>query len=292
MDKASLRLIERYQAIFQKDPKSKVFATLADAYRKLEMLDDAEKICRHGLQHNPNFVPGRVVMAKILIQRKRHDVALKHLEDAVKLDPENILAHSLLAETLLRLKRPRDAMQAYKMVLYFNPFDAKASQVVKKLESLTADEYEDDIFQMQNIDTVTETLPQEPAPEISELEAAVQLGNEPGASGPGTKEFLIERFLSLFDAFLVRNDLVKAEETLQEAFKNLGEHKELRKRLAMLENRAESVPESTPVAARDARFEKEKIVLVDAEEVERETKISYLQELLARIQKNKARIEA
>ena len=122
--------------------------------------------------------------------------------------------------------------------------------------------------------------------EINEVETP-----QTSVQGMPTQEFYLERFLSLFDAFLVRNDQVKAEETLQEAFKNIGEHPELRKRMAMLENRAEPAAAPKPSATKDFVMSKEKIVLVSIEEVERENKIAFLQDLLARIQRNKMRIE-
>ncbi len=293
MDNPASRLIEKYRAIFKKDPKSKVFATLADAYRKVDLIEEAEKICRQGIKHHPNFVPGRVVMAKILLQKKLYEPALVHLEDSVKFDPENILAHSLRAETLLRLKRPKDALQAYKMVLYFNPFDPKASQVVKKLESLTAEDYDDDLFEMHSIEEASEGMP-ELMPPI-EQKTIVENEQELVESAPelSPKSFVLERYLSLFDAYLVRNDLEKADITIKEAFSAIGEHPEIAKRKAMLENRAE---ESSGTSARAANWasaqSKEKIVLVDQAEVERERKIAHLQELLARIQRNKTRIEA
>ena len=305
MDNPSSRLIEKYRAIFKKDPRSKVFATLADAYRKVDLIEEAEKICKQGLKFHPQFVPGRVVMAKILLQKKLYDPALVHLEDAVKLDPENILAHSLRAETLLRLKRPKEALQAYKMVLFFNPFDPKASHVVKKLESLTAEDYEDDLFEIQSLDSATEVMPTvtefadreilppvKPRQHVPENQELVEESPE-----PTPKSFILDRYLSLFDAFLVRSDLDKAEATIKEALANLGNDPEIKKRLSMLENKVEDSSGSKAKAANWASMhqkhsEKEKIVLVDEAEVERERKIAYLQELLARIHRNKMRIEA
>src|SRR5690606_2935065 len=87
--------------------------------------------------------------AKLLIDQKDYKEAASQLKAALENSSENLLAQRLLAECYVQLKQLKDALKAYKMVLFLNPNDAQAQMHIKKLESLTADEYDDDIFEMK-----------------------------------------------------------------------------------------------------------------------------------------------
>ncbi len=141
--------IERYQLEYQKNPKSRVFAPLAEAYRKMGLLEEAARICAAGVQLHPEFSSGRVAYAKILLDQKNYHEALGHLEKAVQISPDNLMANSLLGDTLLELRRPKEALKAFKMVLFISPQDAKALAAVRKWEFLTADEYDSELFQLK-----------------------------------------------------------------------------------------------------------------------------------------------
>lgn len=218
MDEVNTALIEKYQVMLQQDPKSKVFAPLAEAYRKMGMIDEAMRVCEAGVLAHPQFPSGRVAMAKVLLDRKDLEKAVGHLQAAAELSPENILAYSLLADTLIELKRPREALKAFKMVMFLNPKDEKAQKTIKKLESLTAGDFEPEVFKMKKI------------PEVP-LKAAM--------TDPAAKQRTLERFISLADAYTVRNDADKAFETLASAENVIGNHPEIEKRQKMLRKRFE-----------------------------------------------------
>ncbi|MEM7828751.1 MAG: tetratricopeptide repeat protein [Candidatus Aenigmatarchaeota archaeon] len=84
--------IIKYEAILAKDPKSVVFAPLADAYRKAGMLDDAIRVCTEGLKYHPDHTGGRVVLGRVYFEKGLFDEAQRELERAVKISPENIVA--------------------------------------------------------------------------------------------------------------------------------------------------------------------------------------------------------
>ncbi|MEQ1875636.1 MAG: tetratricopeptide repeat protein [Bdellovibrionia bacterium] len=220
MDEANGALIERYQMMLQQDPQSKVFAPLAEAYRKMGMLDEAERICNAGVLQHPQFPSGRVAMAKILLEKKNTEKAVEHLKAAVELSSENILAHTLLADSLMELKRPREALRSFKMVMFLNPKDERAQKTIKKLEALTAGEYESEIFQMKKL----------PDPKFGTTTDAA------------TKQRTLERFISLADAYTVRNDAEKAMETLTSAENVFGAHPEIERRQKLLKKRYEPPP--------------------------------------------------
>lgn len=221
--------IERYQLLYQKDPNSKVFAPLAEAYRKMGLIDEAYRICEAGVGRHPNFPSGRVAFAKILIEKKLHSDAIVQLLAAVEFSPENILAHLLLGECYLQLKQMKEALKAFKMVMFLNPNDTRALQTVKKLEALTADEYGDDVFAVRKLDDAHD--------DETELVQKEKTGNSLSRTmnlDSLTQNRILERNLSLADAYIVRNDVDSALKTLERARDQIGAHPELEKRKKML----------------------------------------------------------
>lgn len=241
MSDVNPQLVEKYQVMLQKDPRSRVFAPLVDAYRKMGMLEEALEEALKGVRIHPDFAGGRIALARVLIEREQFEPASEHLKRALELSPENHLGFSLLAEVLIRLRQPKEALQTYKMVLFLNPEDERALKAVKKLESLTADEFNDETFQMMPIRTFSErenhleTLSPEATEE--EKEAHVQAMEE----REKRRWSDIERTLSLVDAFIVRNEFERAKEVLEESEKYHSEDPEFIKRRKIL-NQISSEP--------------------------------------------------
>ena len=246
--------VERYQLELARNPKSRVFAPLAEAYRKMGLLEEAKRICQRGTSFHPDFAGGHVAFAKVLIDLKEFSGALPHLEKATRLSPDNILAHSLMGETLIQLRRPKDALKAFKMVLFLNPEDQKAQESVRKWEFLTADEYDEKMFEMKpgfepvRVDDVAKA--KSPEDELEEiLEEATTAG---GKRSPGNTRLelaqrharALERAISLADAFTIRNDLEAALKVVEDAVRLLGHHPELDKRASLLAKRLKVLSET------------------------------------------------
>ncbi|MEO0336569.1 MAG: tetratricopeptide repeat protein, partial [Pseudomonadota bacterium] len=227
MSAVNLKLVEKYQMMLQKEPRSRVFAPLVDAYRKMGMLQEALEEGLKGVKLHPEFAGGRIALSQVLIERGQYEPASKHLSKAVQLSPENNMAYSLLAETFVRLRQPKEALKTYKMVLFLNPEDEKAAKAVKKLESLTADEFESELFQMMPLKSIDEIAD---AGEYQEISPQKQ-GEKEDSSGRLSD---LERSLSLLDAFIVRNEFEKARQILDEANQYHSEHSELEKRRKIL----------------------------------------------------------
>lgn len=217
MEEIKAEFIERYQILYAKDPQSKVFAPLAEAYRKMGLLSQALDVCKHGVSNHPDFVSGRVALAKILLDLQRAAEALPHLEAATRLSPDNILAHRLLGKIFLQLRRPKEALQAFKMVLFLNPQDAEAKEYVSRWESLTADEYEDQL------------LP--PAGQTH-----FTANRQP--------EEVEKKTLALVDAYLVRKEYASAASLLQ--MLPDAEHPEVAKRLRLVTIKTQKQASSSP----------------------------------------------
>ena len=124
-----------YLRRFQEDPKSRVFAPLAEAYRRLGRLDEAIEICLEGLQHHPDFYGGRVVLAKCYLAAGNLESARHELERVVQAVPENLLGQRLLGDAYLGLRNRTAALHCYKMALLLAPADVALAEKVHDLES-------------------------------------------------------------------------------------------------------------------------------------------------------------
>jgi tetratricopeptide (TPR) repeat protein len=123
-----------YLRRFREDPKSRVFAPLAEAYRRMGRVDDAINICREGLEHHPDFHGGRVALAKCFIDKKLFEDAKAELKRVIQAAPENLLAQRLLGDTYLGLQDSREALHCYKMALLLSPQDVALNEKVYALE--------------------------------------------------------------------------------------------------------------------------------------------------------------
>lgn len=124
-----------YVRRFEEDPTSRVFAPLAEAYRRMGRVDEAIQICKVGLEHHPDFHGGRVALAKCYLDKKDPASASEELLQVTKAVPENLLAQRLLGDAHLLLGNRADALHAYKMALLLAPSDVALAEKVHKLES-------------------------------------------------------------------------------------------------------------------------------------------------------------
>ena len=132
--------IYHYLKRHQADPRSRVFAPLAEAYRKAGLLDEAIEICRDGIRNHPNFLGGRVALARALFDKGEYENAVKELGPVVLDAPDNLVAQRLMAEACLILGRLSESLASYKMLLFFMPRDVEIARLVQELESRAYEE--------------------------------------------------------------------------------------------------------------------------------------------------------
>lgn len=128
-------LIHTYLRKFQQDPSSRVFAPLAEAYRKAGMTDEAIDVAREGLQVHPHFVGGKVALARALFDKQNYPEVIEVLRSVIQDAPDNIVAQRLMADSSLMLGQVAEALSSYKMLLYFAPGDSDTAQLVQELEA-------------------------------------------------------------------------------------------------------------------------------------------------------------
>lgn len=213
--------VERYQLLYEKDPRSKVFAPLAEAYRKMGLLDEAIDLASRGVQDHPHFASGRVALGKCYVQKGKFLEAAEQLKIAGELSPENLLAHQLLAECYVRLGKPVEALNAYKIVLFLNPNDARVAQLVKTLESQVYGG-EEPITGQSEVDE-SEEFTMGRANEALSISDG-DLSAEDTAVTPIPK---LERDLALLDSLYQKGDWGKVKERLSDLLERFPEHPEI-----------------------------------------------------------------
>jgi predicted Zn-dependent protease len=128
-------VLYNYLKRYQDDPTSRVFAPLAEAYRKAGLVDEAIDIAREGLRLHPHFVGGRVALARALFEKKEYSDVIDELQAVIQDVPDNLAAQRLMAESCLMMGRVSEALTAYKMLLFYAPDDIETAALVKELEN-------------------------------------------------------------------------------------------------------------------------------------------------------------
>lgn len=127
--------IGKYLEILAKDPNSRVFAPLAEAYRKAGLLDDAVQTALEGLKVHPTYVGGRVALGRAYFEKKQFVEAAAEIQKVVKTAPDNLMAHKLLGQIAYEQHDLPTAEKAFRMVLMFDPRDQEAQQLLAAIGS-------------------------------------------------------------------------------------------------------------------------------------------------------------
>lgn len=202
------------QKELQQNPRSPQFTKLAELYLSRDMVDEAFALVKQSLKFHPRSVSGLILIGRIHKLKKQYFEALTPLTEASQLASDNWRASLELAETYVELKNGKQALASFKRVLLFNPTHPTARRAVAKLELLTADEYEDDLFQMQKLPDADLT--------------ASSLATTPSETKPADQQ--LTRMMSFVDALIVRHDLEKATNLLNECSTQYGAHPEIESR--------------------------------------------------------------
>ena len=125
--------IGKYLDILAKDPNSRVFAPLAEAYRKGGFLDDAVETALEGLRLHPNYLGGRVALGRAYFEKRQYAEAAAEMQKVAKAAPDNIIAHKVLGQIAARQNDLPAAEKAFKMVLLLDPRDQEAQQFIANL---------------------------------------------------------------------------------------------------------------------------------------------------------------
>ena len=137
-------LLAKYSLQYERKPRSRVFAPLAETYRKLGMHDEALKILRTGIKYHPDYTLGYIVLAHVYFDKENYEVAYATLRPFISKNLENITLQKLFAGICVSLGYLEEALNTFKCLLLINPRDEDVAKQVKLLEDdlLVPDEEE------------------------------------------------------------------------------------------------------------------------------------------------------
>lgn len=127
-------LLAKYSLKYEKNPRSRVFAPLAETYRKLGMLDEAMQILKDGIRIHPSYTLGYIVLANCYFDIQNFELAYNTIRPFVAKNLENITMQKLFAKTCINLGHLDEALYTFKHLLLLNPRDSYVADQIKILE--------------------------------------------------------------------------------------------------------------------------------------------------------------
>ena len=159
--------IEELRFRIKTDPKSRLFYPLAEELRKASQLAEAEQVLRTGLTSHPTYLSAWVGLGRVLRDQGKNSEAAEALSKALQLDPGNVVAARLLAESYLSLGEKVEAIKKFKLVHALLPADEEVEGIIARLDA----------------EINAPALPPEPS-EIPKIEAAAPMPESPPAAPP------------------------------------------------------------------------------------------------------------
>lgn len=133
----------RYSYLYNKNPHSRVFAPLADHYRKLGMYTDALDILKKGLRHHSDYTFAYIVLSRCHRDMGEFHRAYEVLSHIQNIESDNYAYKKLRAELAWKIDEIEVALKLYKELEELSPLE-DFSLKIKELESRV--EKENDSF--------------------------------------------------------------------------------------------------------------------------------------------------
>ncbi len=147
--------------MYKKNPRSRVFAPLAESFRKLGMLEDAYKILKEGIRHHPNYILGYIVLAHCYYDEQKYELTYNTLRPIIAQNADNISLQKIFAQACIHLGHLEEALDTFKYLLFMNPKEKYFADQVKKLE--------DDLMVGHKKMTLDQLIKSPDIPELKEI---------------------------------------------------------------------------------------------------------------------------
>lgn len=270
----TIHKIESLQIELQGNPKSLSFAQLADLYLAQNMVAEAEALLLRSLKYHPGSVSGHMLLGRVFQLKNEDQNALNEFNLCLQKAPGNWMCYLLRAQIFLKLQKPKQALHDFKQVMLHNPQHVGVRKSIARLESLTADEYDEDLFEIKSINQITAHTPTH-----HPVSASSAISNDTTWIKINPR---LERVLSLVDAFTTRQDYNKAIKLLRECQSEFGDQphhvNEIQSRLLKL-SQFETVEKLRPKEAGHTSVARQSLII--------EKKLNALELLLRRIQESR-----
>ena len=245
MKQDTSKVLKHYTKLHAKNPRTRIFAPLADLLRRQGDADKALSICQKGVRNFPEWPLGYVTLGMIFMDLKKQNLACQALERAIQLKPDTLLAHKLLGQIQLQQKNPSKSLKAWEMVLYLDPNNQQARRIVQKLKAAGGKVEDETGFTFKKLEEIPPHL--DPTPP---LETSPPPIHPLPAHSSGQKKEQFESRLSIIKTMIYKKEFQKAIAALIEMKNIYSSHhtmlqqiKELEEELSTEQNKTR--PEGT-----------------------------------------------
>ena len=126
--------VDELRARWQREPFSRAFLPLAEEYRRLGKLEEAERVARAGLQRHPTYHSAKVLLGRVLLDLDRLEEAAAEFRSVLEAEPRNLLAGRLLAGIQRGQGQWSEALETFRRLQIFYPDDPEVRAQVYQLE--------------------------------------------------------------------------------------------------------------------------------------------------------------
>ncbi|MEO6067241.1 MAG: tetratricopeptide repeat protein, partial [Gemmatimonadales bacterium] len=127
--------IEKLERLVRENPKGRLFASLADAYRKDGQFPKALEVLEAGLKNHPDYVSARVVLGRVHMTTGDRVKAREAFSRVVELDPESVIALKALADLAEEEGESNEALRWSGQLLTVDPGNDDAMKQQERLTS-------------------------------------------------------------------------------------------------------------------------------------------------------------
>lgn len=131
-------VLEYLESRLRDNPKSLLFARLADVYLEQGKINDGMSLCTEGVKHHPYYSSGYFVLAKAHVLNKEYDKAESALKKVLSHDQQYLAAQKMLADIMVKTGWEATAVEHYAAVLEIDPFQEKIRDLMKRYASKPA----------------------------------------------------------------------------------------------------------------------------------------------------------
>jgi len=149
--------IEYLKERFEKSPDSRLFAPLADAYRKNGQLDEAIAILEEGIGKYPDYAIAHVILGKCYFDKGATERAKVEFEKVLELDPENMVALKMLGDILSAEGKKKEALEYYRKLISIDPTNKEVSKIISEMEG----EFEAKELSLEDTEKIRDQRPKE-----------------------------------------------------------------------------------------------------------------------------------
>ena len=114
---------------------SRVFAPLADAYRKNGEIDRAIEIIEKGLEKFPQYASAHVILGKCFYDKGATERSKGEFSRVLELDGENMVALKFMGDILLAEDKRQESAEYYRRILAIDPTNETVARALKEMEA-------------------------------------------------------------------------------------------------------------------------------------------------------------